>query len=135
MTYQNNYTLPTELLEQIAAEGLEALPELRRIVINTAMKAERQQYLGLGPYERSPERQDYANGYKAKTVTTRVGEITFAVPQVRQGQFYPWRSVTTGKPAYSISICPVLNFFLEGTPPNLQNKSCTILNHSETKMS
>ncbi len=53
------------------------------------MKAERQKYLGVGPYERSPERQDYANGYKDKTVTTRVGDITFAVPQVRQGQFYP----------------------------------------------
>jgi transposase-like protein len=89
MTYQNNYTLPNELLEQIAADGLEALPELIRIVINTAMKAERQKYLGVGPYERSPERQDYANGYKNKTVTTRVGDITFAVPQVRQGPFYP----------------------------------------------
>lgn len=89
MTYQNNYTLPNELLEQIAADGLEVLPELIRIVINTAMKAERQKYLGVGPYERSPERQDYANGYKDKTVTTRVGDITFAVPQVREGSFYP----------------------------------------------
>ena len=89
MTYQMNYTLPNELLEQITADGLEALPELIRIVINTAMKAERQQYLKVGPYERSPERQDYANGYKDKTVTTRVGDITFAIPQVRQGQFYP----------------------------------------------
>ena len=89
MTYQMNYTLPNELLEQIAADGLEVLPELIRIVINTAMKAERQKYLGVGPYERSPERQDYANGYKDKTVTTRVGDITFAVPQVRQGPFYP----------------------------------------------
>lgn len=89
MTYQMNYTLPNELLEQIAADGLEVLPELIRIVINTAMKAERQKYLGVGPYERSPERQDYANGYKDKTVTTRVGDITFAIPQVRQGPFYP----------------------------------------------
>jgi transposase-like protein len=89
MTYQTNYTLPTELLEQIAADGLEALPDLIRIVINTAMRAERQQYLKAGPYERSTERQDYANGYKDKTVTTRVGDITFAIPQVRQGQFYP----------------------------------------------
>jgi transposase-like protein len=89
MTYQTNYTLPTELLEQIAADGLEVLPDLIRIVINTAMRAERQQYLKVGPYERSAERQDYANGYKDKTVTTRVGDITFAIPQVRQGQFYP----------------------------------------------
>jgi putative transposase len=62
---------------------------LIRIVINTAMRAERQQYLKVGPYERSAERQDYANGYKDKTVTTRVGDITFVIPQVRQGQFYP----------------------------------------------
>lgn len=89
MTYQTNYTLPTELLEQIAADGLEALPDLIRIVINTAMQAERQQYLKVRPYERSEERQDYANGYKDKTVTTRVGDITFAIPQVRQGSFYP----------------------------------------------
>ena len=89
MTYEPNYTLPTELLEQIAADGLEALPDLIRIVINTAMRAERQQYLKVRPYERSEERQDYANGYKDKTVTTRVGDITFAIPQVRQGRFYP----------------------------------------------
>jgi putative transposase len=89
MTYQTNYTLPTELLEQIAADGLDVLPDLIRIVINTAMRAERQQYLKVGPYERSAERRDYANGYKDKTVTTRVGDITFAIPQVRQGPFYP----------------------------------------------
>jgi transposase-like protein len=89
MTYQTNYTLPIELLEQIAAEGLEALPDLIKIVVDTAMRAERQQYLKVKPYERSPERQDYANGYKDKTVTTRVGDITFAIPQVRQGPFYP----------------------------------------------
>lgn len=89
MTYQPNYTVPAELLEQIANDGFEVLPELIRIIINTAMQAERQQYLGVAPYERSPERQDYANGYKPKTVTTRVGDITFAVPQVREGSFYP----------------------------------------------
>lgn len=89
MTYQPNYTLPTELMEQIVTDGLEAVPEMIRIILNLAMQAERQEYLGLGPYERSPERQDYANGYKAKTMTTRLGDITFAVPQVREGQFYP----------------------------------------------
>ncbi|HET8669222.1 MAG TPA: IS256 family transposase [Candidatus Saccharimonadales bacterium] len=89
MTYQPNYTLPTELLEQIATEGLDAIPEMLRIIINTAMQAERQQYLGVGPYERSAQRQGQANGYKPKTVTSRVGEITFAVPQVRDGNFYP----------------------------------------------
>ena len=30
----------------------------------------------------------YANGYKPKTLRTRIGEITLAVPQVREGGFY-----------------------------------------------
>jgi len=90
MTYQSDYTLSQELLERLTEEGLDALPEMIRIVINTAMQAERLKYLGVGaPYERSTERQDHSNGYKPKTLKTRVGEITFAVPQVRQGDFYP----------------------------------------------
>ena len=89
MTYQANCTLPEEILEQIAAEGLEALPELIQILINEAMRLEREQHLGAGHYERRPDRRGHANGYKPKTVKTRLGEIQFAVPQVRQGDFYP----------------------------------------------
>jgi transposase-like protein len=89
MTYPNHSTLPTELLEQISQEGLAYLPELIRILVNAAMQAERQKHLGAELYERTPERQGYANGYKPKTVRTRVGEITFDVPQVRDGDFYP----------------------------------------------
>jgi putative transposase len=89
MTYQQNCTLPNELVEQIMTQGLEAVPEMIGTLINLAMQVERQAYLGVGPYERSPERRDSANGYKSKTVATRMGEITFEVPQVRQGGFYP----------------------------------------------
>ena len=89
MTYQNDCTLPNEVLEQIAAQGWEYLPELIRLVVNVAMKAERQQYLGVAPYERSAERRDRANGFKPKTMTTRLGDLTFAIPQVREGEFYP----------------------------------------------
>ena len=89
MTYQTDCTLPEEILEQIATDGLEALPELIRVLINEAMRLEREQHLGARHDERSPERQGYANGYKPKTVKTRVGEIQFQVPQVRQGHFYP----------------------------------------------
>jgi putative transposase len=89
MTYSPDCTLPSDLLERINEQGLEFMPELIRILLNTAMQAERQKYLGVNPYERSAARQDQANGFKPKTVKTRVGEITFAVPQVRAGDFYP----------------------------------------------
>jgi len=89
MTYQPDCTLPTEVLELLAEGGLEALPEAIRLLINTAMLLERQKFIGAGPYERSSERQAHANGFKDKTLQTRVGALTVAVPQVREGGFYP----------------------------------------------
>jgi putative transposase len=89
MIYQPDCTFPEEILEQIAAEGLDDLPKLISMLINEAMRLERDQHLGAGPYERSPERRGHANGYKPKMVKTRVGEIQFEVPPVRQGNFYP----------------------------------------------
>lgn len=89
MTYTDNFTVPAELLERIATEGFDVLPELIRTVVNAAMQAERQAYLRAAPYQRTDERQGQANGYKPKTVQTRIGEITFAIPQVREGGFYP----------------------------------------------
>ena len=89
MTYQDDFTLPTELLEQVTEQGLDFLPELIRIVVNTAMQVERQKYIGVGPYERSAERQGQRNGFKPKTVRTRIAPITFDIPQVREGGFYP----------------------------------------------
>ena len=89
MTYRNDFTLPAELMEQVAEQGLEILPELIRIVVNAAMQAERSEYLQAEHYQHTDERRGYANGYKPKTLQTRVGDITFAVPQVREGGFYP----------------------------------------------
>jgi putative transposase len=89
MTYRQDFTVPAELMEQVAEQGLDILPELIRIVINAAMQAERSEHLQAAPYEHNPERRGYANGYKPKTLRTRVGEITLAVPQVREGGFYP----------------------------------------------
>ena len=89
MTYQDDFTLPAEIVEQIAKHGLDYMPEMIRMMINMAMQIERQNYLGASLYERSQERRGYANGYKDKTVKTRIGDVTFAVPQVREGGFYP----------------------------------------------
>lgn len=85
MTHQTDYTFSKEVMEQ----GLDAIPEMMRIMINEAMQEERSRYLQAQEYERTAERKGYANGYKPKTVRTRIGEITFAIPQVREGGFYP----------------------------------------------
>lgn len=89
MTYPDDCTLPEEFLEHLAAQGLDGLPEMIRILVNEAMQLERQKHLNAAPFERNPERRGRANGYKPKTLKTRVGEITFDIPQVREGGFYP----------------------------------------------
>ncbi len=89
MTYQSDCILPPEILEQIALQGFDFLPELIRIVINAAMQAERQQYLKTATYKRTPDRRGNANGFKPKEVRTRLGEILLDIPQVHEGGFYP----------------------------------------------
>ncbi len=73
----------------LLANGLDCAGEALRILINEASTIERAQHLQATPYERSAQRVDYANGYKSKTVLTRLGEVTFEVPQVRSVGFYP----------------------------------------------
>ena len=85
MTHKNNYTL----IEDLSKQGLDAIPELVRILINNAMCLQREEHLKARSYERTPQRQGYANGYKPKTVKTNMGEITFDIPQVRDSDFYP----------------------------------------------
>lgn len=69
--------------------GLDGAGEALRILVNEASKIERTHYLRARPHERTLDRTDYANGFKPKTVMTRVGELTFDVPQVCGGGFYP----------------------------------------------
>jgi len=89
MIYENNCTLTTKYLEQLTEQGLDGLPDMIRLLVNEALQIERENFLQAKPYERSEDRQGHANGYKPKTVKTRVGEVTFDIPQVREGGFYP----------------------------------------------
>ena len=113
MIYENNCTLPKECLEQLINQGLEGLPDLIRTLINEAMQIERENFLGAKPYERSQERQGHANGYKPKTVKTRVGEVTFDIPQVREGGFYP-RSLEKGMRSERAVLLELAEMYVKG---------------------
>ncbi|MDP2793108.1 MAG: IS256 family transposase [Sulfurisoma sp.] len=73
----------------LLCNGLDGAGEALRILVNEASKIERNHFLNAQSHERTAERTDYANGFKPKTVMTRVGQLTFDVPQVRGGGFYP----------------------------------------------
>lgn len=90
MTQEKENNLLATLMQMVNENGLEAVAETFRILLNEAMKIERDQSLCAGLYERTDNRRGYANGYKPKTVDTRMGRLMVNVPQVRGSvQFYP----------------------------------------------
>ena len=53
-----------EILEIFTDGGFERIGEALQILINAAMLAEREKYLGAGQYERTESRSGHANGFK-----------------------------------------------------------------------
>lgn len=78
-----------DVMEIITTEGLGGMGKAIEIIINQAMLSERSRYLQAEPYQRTEERNGYANGFKDKHIKTRVGNIDCKIPQVRNGDFYP----------------------------------------------
>ena len=76
-------------IELVSTQGFDGIAEAVGIIINQAMLLERNKYLQAEPYQRTAERQGYANGFKPKAVRSRVGELDLQVPQVRDSSFYP----------------------------------------------
>ena len=89
MTYQKNNNALSEITEVIFKDGMNGLDKAIAILVNETMQIERSRHLHAEPYERSQERQDYANGFKNKTFKTRIGELDLKIPQVRSCGFYP----------------------------------------------
>jgi transposase-like protein len=52
-------------------------------MLNHAMRAEREQVLDAALHQRTDNRRGYANGYKPKTLATRVGDVPLQIPQTR----------------------------------------------------
>ena len=87
---RQNGTATQEIMELLTQTGVsENMANCVQMLINESMKMERTAYLQASPYERNAERIDYANGYKPKTLQTRIGEVELTVPQTRNGGFYP----------------------------------------------
>jgi len=85
----DNNTGLEEVLELLKADNPTPLISALQLLMNAAMVFERQKALGAGPYERSEQREGYANGFKPRTLNTRMGALQLKVPQTRGVEFYP----------------------------------------------
>ena len=130
MSYQveGNTTAATmaALLANIAENGFDGMAKAMQILMNEAMKVERAKYLGAMPYERNIERHDYANGFKNKTVNTRVGSIDLQVPQARGCEFYP-ESLDRGLRSEQALRLTVAEMYLQGVSTRKVQKITQIL--------
>jgi len=89
MTHQPHPNVTRQVVQLLSEQGFEGMAEAMQQLLNECMKIERQQALGVGPYQRGEERRGQANGFKPKTVKTRIGPLALRVPQVRGAEFYP----------------------------------------------
>lgn len=89
MTYRVQDNQFEDVCELLNEHGFEGMKEAMTLLINEAMRIERQAHLGAAPFERTESRQGYANGYKSKSVMTRLGKLDLQVPQTRGTEFYP----------------------------------------------
>jgi transposase-like protein len=72
-----------------------ALARLLEAAARAAMRVEVAGHLGAQMHERTDARQGHRNGYKPRTLATRVGELELSVPQVRGCE--PYRPSLFGK--------------------------------------
>ena len=90
MAHHTDPELLNHVLQLLTDQDHTGFAEGLRLLVNEAMRVERHQVLQAQPYERTDARLGYANGYKPKTLASRVGHITCRVPQVRgETAFYP----------------------------------------------
>ena len=85
----NNNDLMLQLFEALNTNQSDGIRSLLEGILNAAMKMERENVLQAKPYERNPDRQGYANGFKSRQYNTRMGPLEIQIPQVRGLSFYP----------------------------------------------
>ena len=111
---QHNEDRPIgEAVELLKTNGFDGLADAVTVLLNSAMVAERSEHLGAGLYERSASRCGYANGYKDKTLKTRLGTLSLKVPQTRDGEFYP-QSLTRGLRSERALLLAIAEMYVQG---------------------
>jgi transposase-like protein len=81
---------------------------------NAMMSAQADQVCGAGWGERSEERTNRRNGYRAREWDTRAGTVELAVPKLRQGSFFPDWLLTHRRRAEQALVTVVATAYLLG---------------------
>ncbi len=119
MTHQEDCPVLDHVMTLLIEHGPEAMASAFATLMNVAMEAERAQALQAESHQRTAQRQGYANGFKAKKLRTRVGEVSLRVPQTRgyhdeDGRpFYP-KSLDRGERSERALTLAVAEMYVQG---------------------
>ena len=76
-----------ELMEK-AGDG-DFLRAVAEAVLQLLMEADVEGLIGAGRHERSADRLNWRNGYRERTLDTRLGSLSLQIPKLRQGSYFP----------------------------------------------
>src|SRR3954454_5935912 len=76
--------LPLAELLAKAGDG-DFLRSVAEAVVQLLMETDVEGLIGAGRHERSGERTTYRNGYRDRTLDTRLGALQLRIPKLRQG--------------------------------------------------
>src|ERR1700693_4343217 len=65
------------------------LRSVAEAVLQILMEADVEGLIGAGRHERSAERLTYRNGYRERSLDTRLGSLQLRIPKLRQGSYFP----------------------------------------------
>jgi putative transposase len=71
------------------AGGADFLRGVAEAVLQLLMEADVEGLIGAGRYERSGERLNWRNGFRDRTLETRLGALRLRIPKLRQGSYFP----------------------------------------------
>jgi putative transposase len=76
-----------ELLQK-SGDG-DFLRAVAEAVLQILMEADVEGLIGAGRHERSTDRLNYRNGYRERSLDTRLGSLSLRIPKLRQGSYFP----------------------------------------------
>jgi putative transposase len=114
MAHQADNSVIETVVQLLCENGLSHMTDVMRLMLNEAMRIERSQALEADPYQRTEKRRGYANGFKPKTVNTRLGELPLQIPQVRgEVEFYP-SALERGVRSERALKCAIAEMYVQG---------------------
>ena len=78
---------PAELLAKTGDADL--LRSAAEAVVQLIMEADVEGQIGAARHERTGERLTYRNGFRDRTLDTRLGSLALRIPNLRQGSYFP----------------------------------------------